>query len=156
VNTSPAPTGFATDTLVHIRSGTKPIQNIEVGDEVLSFPDDQIPPSHVREESELLYVRVVAVASTPDQPLSRLLIDHLGTGERDTLLLAAQQPVFVSGEGWRPASQLGVMSVLENHYFGNLMLSRNHEAVATGVVHRLTLEALGSLYVGTQGVWVHE
>jgi hypothetical protein len=156
VNSSQTPTGFATDTLVHTKNGTKPIQHIEVGDEVLSFPDDKIPPSRMREESELLYVRVVAVASTPDQPLNRLLIDHLATGERDTLLLAAQQPVFVTGEGWRPALQVGVMSVLENHYFGNLMLSRNHEAVATGVVHRLTLEALGSFYVGPQGVWVHE
>jgi hypothetical protein len=41
---------FVAGTLVHTKDGEKPIEEIRVGDWVLSYPDDQVPPLRWREE----------------------------------------------------------------------------------------------------------
>ncbi|SMC20142.1 Pretoxin HINT domain-containing protein [Andreprevotia lacus DSM 23236] len=147
--------GFATGTLIRTKEGLKPIETVTVGDWVLSFPDNQTPPGHKREESEYTFARVAEVCQTHDRPFSRLLVDHLASNQRDEIFVTANQPIYLAGTGWVKTERLRATSTLENYYFGNLMVGRNYPEAQRGIAYNLALESLHTFYVGTHGVWVH-
>lgn len=147
--------GFAAGTLIRTKEGLKPIEMVNVGDWVLSFPDGQTPPNHKRTESEYTFARVAEICTADDRPFSRLLVDHLASNQRDEIFVTANQPIYLAGSGWVKTERLRATSPLENYYFGNLMVGRNYPEEQRGIAYNLALENLHTFYVGAHGVWVH-
>lgn len=146
---------FAAGTLVHTKDGLKPIEEIKVGDWVLSFPDDQAPPDKVREECEYFYKKVTQVFVTEDRPLCRLIVSNLVSGTREEFMVTPEHPIYCKGRGWVPVSEIDACDCVENFLFGNLMVSRCYQNVARGRVYNFELEDFHTYYVGSNGVWVH-
>ena len=68
--TTPLPTlmlhpelGFASGTRIHTKQGLKPIEDIRVGDRVLTHTEHQPPPRRRRHRSEYQYRRVTLIAA---------------------------------------------------------------------------------------------
>ena len=150
------PPCFVAGTLVHTKEGLKPIEEIRVGDWVLSYPDDQTPPDKFREESEYFYKRVTQAFVTDDKPLCRLIVVNLASGDKEEFFVTPEHPIYSSGRGWVQVSQMrGAGDVLENFQFRNLAVFRCYQNVARGRVYNFEVEDFHTYYVGKEGVWVH-
>jgi len=149
-------TGFAAGTLVHTKEGLKPIEEIRVGDWVLSYPEHQSPPRHLRQEHEYTYRRVTQTFVTEDQPLSELIVDNLVNGNREAFFVTANHPIYCEDRGgWVPVSELHATDAIENYGFGNLMVSRVYHERGRARVYNFEVEEFHTYYVGENGVWVH-
>jgi len=147
---------FAAGTLVHTKEGLKPIEEIRVGEWVLSFPDDMARPRRLREEREYNYKKVTRLFATEDKPLSRLIVANLVSGAREEFLVTPEHPIYCQGRGWVPVSEIDAGDCVENLCFGNLLVFRCHQNVARGAVYNFEVEDFHSFYVGKEGVWVHD
>src|SRR5262245_23720318 len=100
------PCCFTAGTLVHTKVGLKPIENIRVDDWILSYPDDQVPPRVMRRPEDYAYRQVVRVYVREQQSVSKLVIDHLATNEKETYLVTKEHPIYCDGKGWVPVSKI--------------------------------------------------
>lgn len=148
--------GFVAGTLVHTDKGLVPIEQIKVGDWVLTYPDDQPRPTHKRQEHEYIYRMVTKTFVTDDQPLSKLIIAHLGSGKRETIFVTANHPIYCKNSVWIAASDMKATDAVENYYFGNLMIARNYSSVESGRAFNFEVDEFHTYYVGELGVWVHD
>lgn len=146
---------FAAGTLVRTKDGLKPIEDICVGDCVLSYPDDQRTPDRRREEQEYSYRRVTQTFITDHQPLSKLIVCNLVSGSKETIWVTANHPIYNSNRGWTSVADIKVGDVLENYMFGNLLVFRIYHDVDIGKVYNFEVDEFHTYYVGEQGVWVH-
>lgn len=149
------PPCFAAGTLVHTRDGLKPIEGIQVGDWVLSYPDDQARPRRIRLENEYIYKQVTRVFVTEDQPLCRLIVANMASGDREEFLVTPQHPIYCQGRGWISTSKIDVGDCVEQFEFANLIVFRNYQNVETGRVYNFEVEDFHTYYVGKEGLWVH-
>jgi hypothetical protein len=150
------PVCFAAGTLVHTKEGLKPIEEIRVGDWVLSYPDNQKTPERLRQEHEYTYRQVTQTFVTEDQPLSELIVDNLVNGNRETFFVTANHPIYCEDRGgWVPVSELHATDAIENYGFGNLMVSRVYHERGRARVYNFEVEEFHTYYVGENGVWVH-
>lgn len=147
--------GFSAGTLIRTKEGLKPIETVNAGDWVLSFPDNQVPPNHRREENEYTFARVAEVFKIDDRSFSKLLVDHLAGNKRDEMFITPNQPIYLANHGWVKLESLRATSTLENYYFGNLMVARNYADAQRGPAYNLALDKLHTFYVGGHGVWAH-
>jgi len=96
-----APVCFVAGTLVHTKNGLVPIEQIKVGDLVLSQPEAG---------GERAYRRVTLTTKRNDQEV--LLLEYFRADANDdgsavkNLVLTAPHPVWVSGMGWVAAQTL--------------------------------------------------
>jgi hypothetical protein len=81
---------FAAGTLVHTKDGLKPIEKIQVGDWVLSQPE---------EKGEQAYKRVVNTFNFDDKPVVRIhyAIQRNGVWHEDNLIVTGNHPFWVAG-----------------------------------------------------------
>jgi Pretoxin HINT domain len=148
------PPGFAADTMIHTDQGLKAIQHIAVGDLVLSYPRNMQPPSQMRRPDEYTFKRVARLMVADNGSVSRLLVFHLATGEKEELFAARLQPIYCKEKGWIDVGSIRPTNVVENHYFGNMLLSRVHHDVARASLYALDVEEFCTYYVGKLGTWV--
>ena len=82
---------FAAGTLVHTKDGLKPIEQIQVGDWVLSKPESG--------EGEQAYKRVVNTFSFEDRVVRRVTYSVMrnGSWEHERLIATDNHPFWVSG-----------------------------------------------------------
>ena len=92
---------FAAGTLVHTQDGLKPIEQIKVGDMVLS--------KHESGEGERAYKRVTKTFVHEDR---EVILIHLGGKQPDgsklnkTLVVTPEHPIWIKGKGWKTADKL--------------------------------------------------
>lgn len=149
---------FSAQTFVHTSDGLKPICEVRPGDSVLSFPAGEQPPSHKRTPEERMYKRVKTVVPHGRAEVGSLLVANLADGLKESISSTGNQPFFVGGSGWVPASKVGLMSALENFVFGNSLVlgSGFGKAAEEADVFTLTVEEFASYYVGSSGCWVRQ
>jgi len=84
-----------------------------------------------------------------------LIVCHLDSGKKETLLVTANHPVYHKYRAWIPVSEIRVTDGLENYNFGNLMVARLYHPEEKARVYNLEVDEFHTYYVGELGVWVH-
>jgi hypothetical protein len=146
---------FAAGTLVHTKDGLKKIEDIQIGDLVLSFPDNQTPPGHIRQENEYAYREVTKVSVQEDREISFVTVFDLAAGIKETIGATPNHRVYEKNSGWLPVSELKFGSAFENAVFGNLLVTKVKHSAARAVVYGLAVAEFQTYYVGQLGAWVH-
>jgi hypothetical protein len=157
---------FVAGTLVHTKDGKKPIEEIRVGDWVLSYPDDQVPPFRFREENgarlfiprqenEYTYRQVTQTFVHEDKPVCEVTIMNFASNFKETLKVTLDHPFYVSNKGWTPAGELNFMCPLEAKNFGNLATGNASITGERSRVYNFEVDEFHTYYVGNLGVWVH-
>jgi hypothetical protein len=156
---------FVAGTLVHTKEGLKPIEEICVGDWVLSYPDDQAPPVRWREEGgerwvifrqedEYTYRQVTRTFVHEDKPICEVEIIDFSNGI-ETLKVTPDHPFYVKHIGWTPARELDFTCPLFAESFGNMAVGKVSVTGERARVYNLEVDEFHTYYVGRLGVWVH-
>jgi hypothetical protein len=153
-------TCFAEGTLVHTKEGLKPIEEIKVGDWVLTYPDDMAPPKRAqapfRLEEEYFYRQVTKTFVHEDAPILNVKYLHLGGGYvAGPLRVTPNHPVYSEGRGWIPASELSFGHSLVERGFGNLLVAKVKNTGETARVYNLEVDEFHTYFVEELGIWVH-
>ncbi len=96
---------FVRGTLVHTRQGLKPIEEMVVGDEVLSQPEAT---------GAQAYRRVVKTVAFQEQEVRRLTFAD-GQDQRWTIIGTPNHPLWVEGTGWVRMEYLEENDLLQLH-----------------------------------------
>ncbi|MDR3055788.1 MAG: HINT domain-containing protein [Zoogloeaceae bacterium] len=156
---------FVAGTLVYTKDGLKPIEEIRVGDWVLSFPDDQVPPLRFREENgerwfiprqedEYTYRQVTRTFVHEDKPICEVEVIDFANGI-EKLKVTLDHPFYVRHKGWMPASEMNYRCALYNQEFANLMVGRVSVTGECARVYNLEVDEFHTYYVGRLRAWVH-
>ncbi|EQA64248.1 intein C-terminal splicing domain protein [Leptospira alexanderi serovar Manhao 3 str. L 60] len=134
-------TCFTAGTLVHTKSGTKKIEEVKVGDQVLSWDE---------ESGEQGYHRVV---KTFQREVNVVYTLHYSNGTQ--VETTDEHPFYIEGKGWVPAKDLrsGDRSVLSNEK--TLEIESITISERTTTVYNFEVEDAHSYYVSEVGILVH-
>ncbi|MEK8018880.1 MAG: RHS repeat-associated core domain-containing protein [Candidatus Parabeggiatoa sp.] len=136
----PIGNSFPAGTLVHTEEGLKPIEEIKVGDKVLSMD----------ENTETTSYQLVTDLIISEQPY-RLIEIMLDSGK--SIEATAEHPFYIKGKGWNPASTLKVGQVLELHNGTTVVVKEVDTSVRTEKVYNLTVANTHNFFVGLDGFW---
>jgi len=130
---------FAAGTLVFTANGLIPIEQVTVGQQVLS-------------RNERNYAdRSQAVTHTMNRQASAY---QLLTTEGGSYRVTPEHPMWLQGKGWTPAEQIQPGDVLAGERLDSLVTT--NKAVAQPLrVYNLSVGRTPSYFVGTVGIWVH-
>lgn len=148
---------FAAGTLVHAKEGLKPIETVQVGDWVLSYPDDQPPPNGIiLGHGCETYRQVTQLFVKEEQPLCQIIVANLASGNKETIWVTPNHPIWCKGRSWTPVSEMrGAGDVLETFLFGNVVVFRCYQNADIGTVYNFEVDEFHTYYVGEEGIWVH-
>ena len=127
---------FVAGTLVHTKDGLKPIEQIQIGDWVLSKPESG--------EGEVAYKRVVNTFSFADKEIwsvDFIVGDDLDNG-LEGLIVTGNHPFWVKGEGWTRVDHL--------YQSARLLLADGREATVFSIkpVYKTEAEGIGYIQDG--------
>lgn len=151
---------FTAGTLVHTKEGLKSIEDICIGDWVLSYPENASIPIRERApfrlEDEYIYKQVTQIFIHDDKEIVHITYIQPG-GEKIVKPLHAtpNHPFYVKRRGWIPAVELKIGNVLETAGFGNLMVTKVKQTGETARVYNIEVNEYHTYYVEKLGVWVH-
>lgn len=147
--------GFAAGTLVHTKEGLKPIETLQVGDLVLSFPDNQRTPDRIRDPDEFSYRQITQVFSIEEQQLSKVTVANLASGSMETVSATPSQSIWCKGRDWIAVIEMDIAGdTVENFRFGNLRVYRCFHNIEVGTAYNFKVDEHHTYYVGEEGVWV--
>lgn len=150
--------GFVAGTLVHTKEGLKAIEEVRIGDLLLTFPDDSTTPDRYRQANEYTFAKVTKRLTSTACPVMKVVVTG---GVRDTFLVTPNHPVYRergykgNNPGWVPFSALEVGEALENCVFGNLLVYRTYVPETSAEVFNFELDTGHTYYVGENGLWIH-
>lgn len=130
---------FAAGTLVFTANGLIPIEQVTIGQQVLS-------------RNERNYAdRPQAVTHTMNRQASAF---QLLTTEGGSYRVTPEHPMWLQGKGWTPAEQIQPGDVLAGERLDSLVIT--NQAVAQPLrVYNFSVGRTPSYFVGTVGIWVH-
>ena len=150
--------GFVAGTLVRTEDGLKAIEEVRIGELLLTFPDDSTTPDRYRQADEYTFGRVTKRLTSSARPVMKVIVTG---GIRDTFLVTPNQPVYRergykgNNPGWVLFSALEIGEALENQVFGNLLVYRSYAPETSAEVFNFELDSGHTYYVGENGLWVH-
>lgn len=152
---------FAADTLVHTKEGLRPIEKLQEGDLVLTWPEDKPIPVHpchpFRLEEEYIYKPVTKTFVHEDQNISHVVIRGDGKTKNDDEILRVtpNHSVWSKRHGWVQVSTLKFGHTLKQADFSdNLIRGATHD-VERVTVYNIEVEDCHTYFVGEKGIWVH-
>jgi hypothetical protein len=147
---------FAAATLVHTKEGLKPIEEIRVGDWVMSQPEDCDMSQRIyRPDQEGTYRQVTRTFVHDPQPILEVIYFQPGSGKTNTLRVTANHPIWSKGHGWFPAGQMQFGHTLAIGYFGNVIVRKVRQADEIARVYNIEVDEFHTYFVDPLGVWVH-
>lgn len=143
---TPCPLSFAPGTLVSTPTGMVAIEELKVGDLVMSKNDIT---------GEVLAKPVVATISTQHEDDVRLITVKTLTGEEQAIIASDEHPFYVPEAGWVEAGQLAV----GDHVFtlpGQSLTVVGTERLSDSLLmYNLTVDEFHTYSVTEEEVWVH-
>ncbi|MFZ6760928.1 polymorphic toxin-type HINT domain-containing protein [Undibacterium sp. Ji50W] len=136
---------FVKGTLVHTQNGLVPIENIRVGDWVLSQPE---------ETGELAYRFVANTFVYQDKDIYRVSYVN-EQGILESIFATPNHPFWVKDVGWVRADHLHINQVLELKDRSNVTVTAVEETDSKQEVFNFEVDGFHTYYVGELGVWVH-
>ena len=130
---------FAAGTPVFTPNGLVPIEQITVGQQVLSRNEHNYAD------------RPQAVTHTMNRQASNY---RLLTTEDGSYRVTGEHPLWLQGKGWTPAAQVQPDDVLAGERLDSLVIA-NRSVAQPLRVYNLSVGITPSYFVGTVGVWVH-
>jgi len=135
---------FVAGTLVYTDRGPIPIEEVTAGQFVLSRDAGT---------GRQAYKRVRNLVVTPNKAVLALTLEN-ARGERSTLDVTADHPLWVVDHGWVPARRVasGELLATSDSDVVRVIKSSPH---AAATVYNLEVESFHTYFVGAEGVWVH-
>jgi len=157
---------FAAGTLVHIKEGLKPIEEIRVGDWIMSQPEDSdMLHRRRRQKHEYTYRQVTKTFVHDDQPIVYVTYIQPGADSvKAPLRVTPNHLIWAKGlvrpsdstaSGWIAAGQLKVGHTLAIGYFGNVIVTKVQDTKETARVYNIEVDEFHTYFVEPLGVWVH-
>lgn len=148
-------TCFAAGTLVHTKDGLRPIEELKVGDLVLTWPQDMPIPRRPRLPDEYIYKPVTKTFVREDTVISHVPLLVTGVGDDEDLRVTPNHPVYAERHGWLPISALKPSYRLVWASFSNALVRRMKHDVERVTVYNIEVEDCHTYFVGKMGLWVH-
>jgi len=145
---------FVAGTLVHTKDGLKPIEEIKVGDWVMTNAEDAVMPDLQVDAQSPIYRQVTETFVTEDMPIVELCYVQ-PDGEIGSLHVTPNHPIMVKRHGWMAAKELRYGHVLKLGYWSNVILGMNNPVDQTARVYNVKVDEFHTYFVGKYGVWVH-
>lgn len=127
---------FVAGTLVHTKEGLVPIENIKIGDWVLSQPEETGEQTYKRvvrtlqfADKEVWSIEIFPKVELDQARLEGRMIDE-GTVSR--LVVTGNHPFWVKGKGWTRADQLGEREFPSGEYL-QVVMANGQPAVVSRV-----------------------
>jgi YD repeat-containing protein len=136
---------FVAGTQVHTRAGLRPIEDISVGDYVLSQPEGT---------GERGYRKVTETFVYDDKSILQVTYQD-SSGRTESVEATYLHPFWVKGLGWQGAQYLKAGQILELHDGGEANVVALTETGRNDRVHNFTVDGFHTYYVGELGIWVH-
>jgi hypothetical protein len=136
---------FVAGTPVHTASGWVPIEELQVGDLVLSRDEDT---------GEEALRPIAAVFITPDSPVLALELED-SMGALETIEATPPHPFFVEDRGWIPASDLRPGDQITSSGGGLLRVASTTEILRNATVYNFEVQDFHTYFVGQSAAWVH-
>jgi RHS repeat-associated protein len=133
---------FIAGTLVHTERGLVPIEDIGIGDLVLSY-DEKTRQNQYNEVINLI------------QGEHKYDIVTLTLENGNIIEATAEHPFYINGKGWNPASSLKVGQVLQLHNGVTIIINEIDTSIRFAKVYNLTVANTHNYFVSQSGVFVH-
>ncbi len=147
---------FVVGTLIHTKNGIRPIEEICVGDWVLTYPEDASWTRVLDPDRESIYRQVTQTFVRENKPIIEISYYLLG-GDEDMkpLKVTPNHPIMKKGIGWVPAGTLEFGDTLLIGYFGNVLVTGVSDFGETSTVYNFEVDEFHTYFVDELGVWVH-
>ncbi|NLR75797.1 polymorphic toxin-type HINT domain-containing protein [Leeia aquatica] len=138
---------FVAGTLVQTPGGLREIQDIALGDQVLSRND---------ETGEVAYKAISHIYRRYGRPILNLELQDQASNQLEKLGVTDEHPFFVVGKGWTPAEQLAVGDRLHSERQGSLVVVKaiTKDAFKQSTFN-FTVDGYHTYFVGKFSTWVH-
>lgn len=149
-------TCFAAGTLIHTEDGLKPIEEIRIGDWVMSHPENASWDRNPEDEHMRTYRQVTSTFVHDNQPILNVTYVQPG-GEKVTgpLRVTPNHPIMKKGAGWTSAEKFRIGDMLQIGYFGNVMVTKVRNIGEKVRVCNIEVDEFHTYFVEKLGVWVH-
>ncbi|MBP2115936.1 polymorphic toxin-type HINT domain-containing protein [Paenibacillus silagei] len=131
---------FTAGTKVQTDEGEKPIEDIEVGDKVLSKSD---------ETGEVAYKEVVGLFQ---KQADEIYYVHVGD---EIIEVTGEHPFWLDGKGWTFVKDLKVGDLLVSSDGSKLVIDKIEKEPRKATVYNFEVKDFNSYFVSNLGVWVH-
>ena len=155
-------TCFAAGILVHTKNGLRPIEELQVGDLVLTWPEEELIPVRpyhpFRLNNEYIYKPVTKTFVHEDQIISHVVIRGNGNTANDDeiLRITPNHSVWSKRNGWVQASTLKFGHTLKQADFSDNLIRGAKHGVERLTVFNIEVEDCHTYFVGEKGIWVHD
>lgn len=133
---------FPLGTLVHTKQGLIPIEDIQIGELVLSY-DEETSQTQFHEVTHLI----------EGEQEYQIVTLTLTNGE--ILQATADHPFYIQGKGWNPAASLKIGQVLQLYNGTTIVIEEVSTSQYTEKVYNLSVANAHTFYIGESGVLVH-
>lgn len=131
---------FTAGTKVQTDEGEKPIEEIEIGDKVLSKSD---------ETGEVAYKEVVGLFQKQADEIYKVHISD------EVIEATAEHPFWLDGKGWTEVKDLKVGDLLVSSDGTTLAIDKIEKEPREATVYNFEVKDFHSYFVSNLGVWVH-
>ena len=149
-----ADNGFVAGTLVHTKDGLKPIEEIKLGDWVMTNAENAVRVKHYDEIKDIIYRQVTAIFAKDDVAIVEIRYVQ-PDAEYGYLRVTQNHPIMIGGVGLMPARELQFGHRLMLGYFGNVLVGKNKALTETARVYNIQVDEFQTYFVGEYGAWVH-
>ncbi|MEH0019208.1 MAG: right-handed parallel beta-helix repeat-containing protein [Desulfobacter sp.] len=136
---------FVAGTLIQTQDGSKPIEDIEINDIVLSKNE---------KTSELEWKPVVDTFVRYNQQIIQITIED-ETGNQETIGTTEEHPFWIKAKGWTPARKILPGDEIFTSKGGWLKVTGSTWLPERQTVYNFEVKELHNYFVGTSGAWVH-